>query len=220
MPTSKEVTLTPSTVETVNLGGPGARIEVVNTDGLGTVDFLVNPGAVAAQGTLTIAEPVTDGDTFTIDTKTYRLKTTIAQGYDIAIGGSEAQTKLNIVAAINGTGAPGIDYWDGVPVHPTVYIDDFSGDTAVLTAKTGGTAGNAIVLSETFTDVANVFDDTTMGTTTAGAESRDPTVGGDDQWKLPASVSSRVVPGDGGSDVTVKLISGAAVTATVTALDS
>ena len=126
---------------------------------------------VAYAGTLTIAEPVTDGDQFTIDTQEYTLIDTPAAAYDIAIGADEAATKVNIVAAINASGTPGVEYFAGTLIHPTVGAAAFVGDDCVLTAKSTGAAGDLIATTETgqgFTHISNVFDDVTLGTTVAG----------------------------------------------------
>ena len=150
-------------------------------EGVGTINPLKTAGAptdnvdeVAAAGTLTIAEPVSNLDSFTIDTTVYRLMTTPAAAYDIAIGANEAASKVNIVAAINASGTPGTEYFAGPLIHPTVTATAFAGDAGVLTAKTAGTAGNAIVSIETagqgLTHASNVFDATTLGTTTAGVD--------------------------------------------------
>ncbi len=109
-------------------------------------------------------------DTFTVDSKVYTLQDTLTNtDGNIWDGGSEAQTKLNIVSAINLTGNAGTDYATAMTAHPTVGIAAFSTDTAILTADTGGTDGNAIVSTETFAHANNVFDATTLGTTTLGA---------------------------------------------------
>jgi hypothetical protein len=131
---------------------------------------------VAAQGTLTIAEPVTDGDQFTIDTIEYTLLDTPAAAYDIAIGADEAATKVNIVAAINASGTPGTEYFAGTLIHPTVSASAFVGDVCTLTAKSTGVAGNSIATVESgqeLTNASNVFDDTTLGSTTAGVDDVD-----------------------------------------------
>lgn len=128
------------------------------------------PGGTQSQGTLTIAEPVTDGDTFTIGSITYTLKDTPAAAFDVEIGASEAETKVNIVAAINLSGTPGTEYFAGTTEHPDVSAAAFSGDDCVLTAKEGGVAGDSIATTETFTHVSNVFDAATLGTTTAGKD--------------------------------------------------
>lgn len=146
----------------------GSRI-IVNMMGQKTVTV----AGVAAQGTLTIAEPVTTTDEFTIDTTVYTMMTTPAAAYDIAIGADEAATKVNIVAAINASGTAGTEYFAGTLIHPTVTATTFAGDACVLTAKTNGTAGNSIVSAESgvgFAHASNVFDAATLGTTTAGVD--------------------------------------------------
>lgn len=133
----------------------------------------VNIAAVASQGTLTIAEPVTDGDQFTIDTQEYTLLDTPLAAYDIAIGADEAATKVNIVAAINASGTPGTEYFAGTLEHPTVVATTFAVDDCVLTAKVGGAAGDLIATIESgqeLTHASNVFDGVTLGTTTAGVD--------------------------------------------------
>lgn len=148
--------------------GDGSRI-VINVHGM----KVVTVAGVAAQGTLTIAEPVTTTDQFTIDTQQYTLLTTPIAAYDIAIGADEAATKVNIVAAINASGTPGTEYFAGTLAHPTVVATAFVGDAGVLTARANGTAGNSIVSAETgngLTHASNVFDAATLGTTTAGVD--------------------------------------------------
>lgn len=118
--------------------------------------------AVAAQGTLVIAEPVTAEDTITIGTTTYTFKVGATAGAgEIGLGAGEAETKLAIVAAINGT-----DTFN--TAHSLVTAAAFNGDDCVLTAKTKGVAGNAIATTSSLTNVANLFDAVTLGTTTAG----------------------------------------------------
>jgi hypothetical protein len=159
-----------NTLESLTAAAPNAVV--------GSACLVVPPAAlltagVASQGTLTIAEPVTDGDEFTIDTTVYTLKTTPAAAYDIAIGADEAATKVNIVAAINASGTAGVEYFAGTLIHPTVTATTFLVDDCVLTAKTAGVAGDSIVTAETgqgFTHISNVFDGATLGTTTAGVD--------------------------------------------------
>jgi hypothetical protein len=145
----------------------------------GTLTLDTNPSdAIAAQGTLTIAEPVTDGDTFTIDGKVYTLESTLTDGDGhIFIGANEAATKVNIVAAINGAAGAGTLYSGQTKAHPTVSAAAFSSDDCVLTARTAGAAGNSITLAETFTHGSNVFDDTELGNTTAGKDADTMTIG-------------------------------------------
>lgn len=137
----------------------------------GALVFDADNVSINSEGNLTIAEPVTDGDQFTLDSQEYTLLDTTLAAYDIAIGGSEAATKVNIVAAINASGTEGVEYHAGTNIHPTVSAAAFVVDDCVLTAKVPGTTGNAIATTETgqgLTDVLNVFDDTTLGATTDG----------------------------------------------------
>jgi len=145
--------------------------------GAGTHRPLTSNGAptdgvegVASQGTLTIAEPVTSTDTFTIGTTVYKMMTTPAAAYDVAIGADEAATKVNIVAAINASGTPGTEYFAGTLAHPDVTAAAFVGDDCVITAKETGVAGDLIATTETFTHISNVFDALTLGTTVAGVD--------------------------------------------------
>ena len=163
-------------------------------------------GGVKAAGTLTIKEPVTDGDTYTLDSKVYTLETSLSDvDGNVAIGGSEAQTKLNIVKAIDLSGTAGVDYATSMTAHPTVTMAAFSNDDAVVTAKAVGTAGNSIVSTETFTHVNNVFDASTLGTTTTGVEADTYTLDSK-VYKLQAVLTN--VDGNvaiGGSEAQTKL---------------
>ncbi len=125
--------------------------------------------AVQAAGLLSIAEPVADGETITIDSTTYRFKTVLAQAYDVAIGANEAATKVNIIAAINSDGTPGVNYYTGTDAHPGVTAAAFGGDDAVITAIITGTAANSFATTETMLHANNKWDDTTMGTQVLGA---------------------------------------------------
>ena len=157
----------------------GGEVQFDSGDGtILTVDGVPvdNVDEVASQGTLTIAEPVTDGDQFTIDSQEYTLLDTPLAAYDIDIGANEAATKVNIVAAINASGTEGVEYFAGTLIHPTVEATAFSGDICVLTARTAGAAGDSIVTAETgqeLTHAANIFDGATLGTTTSGVDDVD-----------------------------------------------
>ncbi len=132
--------------------------------------FIADENGVEAQGTLTIDTKPIAGDTMTVDAKVYTFKDTItAADGDVFIGALLADSQANIVAAFNLTGVAGTDYGSGMTYHPTVSIAAFAADDAVLTAKTGGTAGNSIATTETFDEGTNVFDAATLGTTTTGA---------------------------------------------------
>lgn len=117
--------------------------------------------AEKASGTLTIDTQPTSGDTATIGGKIYTFVpdgTDTADG-EISIGIDLASAQANIVAAINGT--------DGVnTAHPLVYASTFNTNVCTITALIGGTAGNAIGTTETFTAATNVFGAVTLETGT------------------------------------------------------
>jgi len=112
-------------------------------------------------------------DTMTIGTTVYRFADVPEQAYDIDMGGSEANTKLNLVAAINASGTEGVEYFAGTLIHPTVSAAAFAIDDCVLTAKSTGTAGNAIATTETFDGDTNIFDAVVLGTTATGVDDVD-----------------------------------------------
>jgi hypothetical protein len=131
----------------------------------GRVNVDISARGTKAQGTLTIAEPVTAGDTIVIGDQTYVFVTGTADSPgEIGIGGSEAASKTNIVAAINGT--------DSINAANTkVSASAFSADVCTLTARYTGTQGNDIVTAELgqgLTHASNVFNAATLGDTTAG----------------------------------------------------
>lgn len=106
--------------------------------------------------TLTIDTQPTSGNTMTIGSKVYTfvpVGTDTADG-EISIGADLATAKTNIVTAINGGGFN--------VAHPLVTAAAFVGNNCTLTAKIGGTSGNAIVSTETFSAGTNVFSGATF----------------------------------------------------------
>ena len=131
----------------------------------------VDVPAIAAQGTLTLAVNPSDNDTMTLGAVTYRIKPSPSVANDIKLGATLAATQASIVKTLNGTGVAGTDYFAGTTTpHPDVSAADFAANISVLTARTAGAAGNAIVTTETFASASNVFDGTKLGDTTAGWE--------------------------------------------------
>jgi hypothetical protein len=131
---------------------------------------LLGSTAVKAQGTLTMDTNPTDADTMTVGAKVYTFETTLTDvDGNIKIGATLADTKANVVAAFDLSGTAGTDYALSMTAHPSVDVAAFSGDDMILTAHVAGTGGNSIATTETFIAVTNIFDGTTLGTTTAGA---------------------------------------------------
>ncbi len=147
----------------------GSRI-IVNARGMKTI----TTAGVQATGTLTIAEPITTTDQFTIGLIEYTMITTPVAAYDIAIGASEAASKVNITAAINASGTPGTEYFAGTLANTLISASAFAGDVCTLTARVNGTVGNAYVIDETGNDLthaSNVFNGSgTLGGTVAGVD--------------------------------------------------
>jgi len=118
-----------------------------------------------SQGTLTIDTQPTAGNTMTIGTKVYTfvpVGTANADG-EVSVGTDLATAKTAIVAAINGTDSVNI-------AHTQVTATAFAVNDCVITALIGGTAGDLIATTETFTAITNVFDAVTLGTTTSGVD--------------------------------------------------
>lgn len=114
--------------------------------------------AAKATVNLTVDTQPTSGDTMTIGTKVYTFVpdgTDTADG-EVSIGTDLASAKLAIVAAINGTDAFN-------EPHSLVSAAAFVGDVCAITALVGGTTGNSIESTETFTAGTNVFSGATFG---------------------------------------------------------
>lgn len=167
-----------ATLTTTDKSSVVAAINELDTES-SLVDSGTPVNGVAAQGTLTMDTQPTVGDTMTIGSKTYTFTTdgTAASDGEIDVGSDLADCKTLVPAAINGT--------DGInTANADVTCSAFTGDDAVLTAAVKGVAGNSLATTETFTAVTNVFDATTLGTTTAGV---DGTVGVAGQCAYDAS---------------------------------
>ena len=173
--------------------------------GVGNVAVDISASMTASQGTLTIAEPLTIGDTIQIGTKTYVF---VANGTgntdgEIDLGADEAASKVNIVAAVMGT--------DGYNVaNADVTMAAFSGDDAVITAVVPGAVGDTIVTAEIgqgMTHASNVFDAATLGTTTAGVD-----------CSAANAVTALVAAITGDSSAVVTAVDGAGDTVDVTAV--
>jgi hypothetical protein len=106
------------------------------------------PASAAASETLTNATNFLDTETVTIDGKVYTFQTTLTNvDGNVQIGASVALSHENLRRAINLDGVAGTNYAAAMTLHPTVSATD-TATTTVVTAKTAGTAGNAIAVSE------------------------------------------------------------------------
>jgi hypothetical protein len=112
----------------------------------------ITASTTKASGTLTVDTQPTAGDTMTVGIKKYTFVANGAADADgkISVGTDLATAQANIVAAINGT--------DSVnTAHPLVTAGAFAANASTITALVGGTIGNNIATTETFTAVSNIF---------------------------------------------------------------
>jgi hypothetical protein len=140
--------------------------------------------------TMSIATNPTATDTVVIGDITYAfaadptaiaLTTSIVQ---VDIGANAAGSLTNLVAAINANGTAGTTYSTGhTTAHKLVRAEEITGTEFAIIARKIGAAGNAIALSETFTDGTDAW----TGTATV------PTGGVDGTPGLPGEI--RIVGG-------------------------
>lgn len=131
------------------------------------------PSLVAAQasGTLTFTGlPVAD-ETFVVGATTYTFKADASGAANtIKIGADATATAANVVSAINAAaGGSGVVYGAGTTANASAAASSLAG-VVTLQARSPGTAGNSVVLTEALTN-ATVSG---SGTLTGGT---DPTVG-------------------------------------------
>lgn len=131
------------------------------------VDIYADTGKAAR--VLTVDTQPTSGDKMTIGTKIYTfvpVGTDTADG-EISIGINLLNAQANIVAAIKGQDTYNV-------AHTLVTISEFSNDVATVTALNGGTGGNSIATTETFTANTNIFAGATLtgGTNCSAANAK------------------------------------------------
>lgn len=117
--------------------------------------------AVQAFSSLTGSANAADGDTVTLDAKTYTFQATLTNvDGNVHIGTDLNDTLTNLVAAITLGAGSGTDYAAATTLHPTVTAASEGPSSMSVTAKTGGTAGNSIATTETSANLS--FPDTTL----------------------------------------------------------
>lgn len=108
------------------------------------------PTGAAATGTLTSTGAIpADGDTVTLGSKTYTLKTTLTGvNGQVLIGGSAANALTNLYSAINLTGTAGTDYAAATTANVSVEATAHTATTLSVSARAVGTAGNSLASTE------------------------------------------------------------------------
>lgn len=108
----------------------------------------------AATAIITASGQPGDTETVTINGKVYTFQVSLTNfNGNVLIGGSASATLDNLIAAINLAAGAGTTYATATTLHPTVSALAGAGDTIDLTAKTGGTAGNALTLADTAANI-------------------------------------------------------------------
>lgn len=125
-------------------------------------------GTKAAVQDLTIQTNPGNGHTVTIDGKVYTFQTVLTNvDGNVFIGASAAASLENLRRAINLMSGAGTNYATAMTLHSTVFAyptRSGSGLSGVLRvqAKTTGTAGNSLAVSEALSGTGNAWGDTTL----------------------------------------------------------
>lgn len=129
-------------------------------------------GNAKATSTLTSdTNATTSGKVIVIGNKTYTIRTSLSTGPTVANevlrGANAAATLTNLKAAINGAAGAGTTYSTGTVAHTQVDAGTLTATTLVVTAKLGGTQGNAFATTTDETTLS--WTDTTMAGGTSQA---------------------------------------------------
>lgn len=127
-------------------------------------------GGLPASKTLTFTGLPLDTETVVIDGKTYTFQTTLTNtDGNVKIGATKELSAQNLAQAINlDPVGVGINYATLTTLHSTVSAVNADADV-VVTAKSAGTAGNSLAISETLTNGAWAAGATTLSGGTAVA---------------------------------------------------
>jgi phage tail sheath protein FI len=111
---------------------------------------ITDTSALAAKATLTFAAQPSNGDTVTMDAKTYTFKTALTPAAnEVLIGVDVAGSIANLVAAVTAGAGAGTVYGAGTTANATIAAAAGATGTLVATAKTAGQAGNALATTKT-----------------------------------------------------------------------
>lgn len=125
---------------------------------------LVAPVGDKATSTITVTSNATNGKIFVIGERTYKFVTALSTGpavaNEIKIGDTLADTKANIIAAINGAAGAGTTYGTGTVANTQVVASAGGTGAVIITAILAGVAGNAI--ATTTDDSACAWTSTVM----------------------------------------------------------
>lgn len=121
---------------------------------------------IRATGTLTATSNFADGDTITINGRTYMMQAALAGDVDhVMIGGSLADSLSNLEKVLNGTGRFGIEYTADTEASDVVSATH-DATHLYVTSLGGGSSGNVIATTETAANAS------WAGTTLTGGDSQ------------------------------------------------
>lgn len=134
---------------------------------------LGTPVAIPAVAVVTIGTNPSNGDTITINGRTYTFHDTLTTINQVKRDGSAAATTASHLAkTINGTGVAGTDFYTGTTPPTNVTAMPYtSGTTVTCVATVAGVAGNSYALS-TSVPAKITVPSTFAGGSTKGAESQ------------------------------------------------
>ena len=104
-----------------------------------------------ATGVLTLTTNPLDTETVTLGTQTYTFNTVLGGADSVLIGVDALASLQNLTDAINRDLGEGVRYGDNTQVNTSAEAFNNEDLTVKMIAKTGGTAGNAVVTTETVT---------------------------------------------------------------------
>lgn len=131
---------------------PDDAIAFQTIDGLAPNDNnFVEAALVAATGTLTLTANPLDTETVVMDAVTYKFVTALAAANDVLIGATADDSLDNLVAAVNAAAGEGVTYGTGTVQNATIIASDLPNAQILATARTPGSAGNALATTTTVT---------------------------------------------------------------------
>ena len=117
--------------------------------------------SIDGEAVVTFSDVGNDGEIVTVDGVVYRLKSTMAQAYDVQIGASANATAVSLSHAINLDGTVGVDYFAGTAANATCSSSITGTGEATIV---GGTYG-AVIASTDSTEAAIVINSVPQATT-------------------------------------------------------
>jgi hypothetical protein len=134
-----------------------------------------------ATGTITLSGVPADNDTVTVAGTVYTFKNTMTTANHVQIGATAAISAANLLAAINGTGTAGVNYFAGTVANLHVFAVATTTTIIRLFAILEGVPGNSVTLAKVGSNIA------VSGATLAGA----------DDTRANGTVTLAGVPSDG-----------------------